>query len=197
MEIPLKGKRNYVRGADICRELHQKILSRRSPDDFSRLVVKFSKLTKNKVKLKISPSKIKLTDNCIASGFAKFIDETIFFNIDDIGDETRARVESSEKFIFDPIKIENNKIKICHWGVGIEAIVEKTKQLHTQLFPPGEDNSWIFVALDINRVLMPDILTDLEIEYQADRGTITESTLKNIDGKFGMIYFSSVDKSQL
>lgn len=193
----MKGSRNYVRGADVCRIIQDKVISEHPSDQFKRFAIKFSKLTANVTSMTTSLEKVKPSDKTVASGSVRFRDQTIHLLLEDSGKPTEERLESSEKFIFDPIKINDNTLEIDDSGICIEAIIAKTKQLHTKLFPPGDSKSWIFVALDVCRPLEPKELKGLRITYKADRGAITESLLENEFGTLGTVFFSLADKSDL
>jgi hypothetical protein len=193
LELPLKGGRTYVRGADIYSAILD-IVSRDWAGTAGRCRLAFHRLPRRRLYLyaghavkAFAPPQSAIADFRVGrseSEVAGWIEETEAPIVDKIAFDEDALLG---EFNMSGVEIFPSGPRCCP---AIDLAVVLTKTLHNTLRPP-RDGKWIFTRLDTERPLLASDTREMSIALVKELGSrLTRSDIRVGGRGIGSIYFS-------
>ncbi len=194
IDVPLKGKRNYIRGADLYTVIVNSHRILFPGIQLKGIQIKFQKFASQQCELYISESE---TDKCNPKSFS-----TIFFReanyvrkgwLVEINDQPLSRIEYDESIIGNKTKVIENSAIVngLEFYLPIDILVGATKKMHEKLFGTKE-GKWMLVALNLNRILDISDSNYYKIQLKSNLGTFTESVLLKNEDPIGTFNFACI-----
>ena len=192
LDIPLKGSRTYVRGADIYSAVMKIVSEKWIPTGRCRLA--FRRMPHRRLELLIGQSKeIELASDDAVADFS-----VVCGGVSVFGRIRETDLIISERRSFDEGRIlgDPNIVDKTIFTKGsrdcqpIDLVVALTKRLHDRL-RPLVTGQWIFSRLDIERPLIDTDTEEMSVQILQELGArLTRSEIRIAQQHIGSIFFS-------
>lgn len=194
LDIPLKGGRTYVRGADIYTEIAENLLLS-WPTLRGRCKLAFHRMPRRMLEFVAGEvSEIPGSpEGCIADFSFSGLNLLVAGWVLERDIPIASAIAYDEDALMGDISIEGKTIRpsgarVCH---PIDLAVVLTKTLHNRIRPPAS-GKWIFTRLDLHRPLLASDSHAMSISLERELGNrLTRSNIVISGEPIGSIYFSA------
>jgi hypothetical protein len=194
LSVPLKGHRDYLRGADLYQEVAD-VLYAEGGDEVARFSLVFHRLIRSECRMIWGLLRSGETSATAASEFwMRGSESTIWGSITESGMPISQRVPFDEDALAAGFRVTGQEI---HCGVPrdarpIDICVAATKSLHNSVLPI-ERGKWALTRLDMLRFFDRRDVAGLSISLQRRLGyKLTRCAILSSGQKVGDIYFSVI-----